>query len=109
MDRNLNTAIHRFTIAVTQIYQCAGDALFRAFKGLLSSDDLKSMAQIVSAADPAWLATKKAMADTAAEAAMEKTAVDSRPDSERKAGAEAVARYEAAKKAEKVPEEPKKA
>ena len=89
----------------------------RAFKGLLSSDDLKNMAQIVSAADPAWLATKKAMADTAAEAAMEKTAVDSRPDSERKAGAEAVAQYEATKKAEKAaqnasasPEpEPKKA
>jgi hypothetical protein len=89
----------------------------RAFKGSLSPEELKSMAQIASAADPAWLATKAAVADASAEAAMDKAATDSRPESERKAGAEAVAQYEAAKKAEKAtqnasasPEpEPKKA
>jgi hypothetical protein len=73
----------------------------RSFKGTLSPEDLKDLASIAAASDPAWLATKTAIADKAQEAAMEKAFVDSRPESERKAGAEAVAQYEAGKKAAK--------
>jgi hypothetical protein len=72
----------------------------REFKGLLTPDELKSLASIASAADPAWAAAKEAIADKAAEAAMEKASVESRPESERAAGAEAVKAYEAAKAAQ---------
>ncbi|MEN6638036.1 MAG: hypothetical protein ABFC95_02425 [Smithella sp.] len=73
----------------------------RDFRGTLTPEMMKSMAAIASLVDPAWAATKSAVADQAMEAALQEDAVESRPDSEAADGKKAVGLYEAEKAEER--------
>lgn len=71
-------------------------ASVREMKGAMSSEDIRNVASIAAAQDPAWKDLKAAIMDQATEAAMGKAVNDARPTSEIEAGKKAVEEHKEA-------------